>query len=164
MNAANLQGTTVTLLLNADDSLRLRAGRAIATMLEDCGLKVKLVEVNSNEFLTQLKKGDYDLYLGQTRLSPNMDLTAFFTKNGKLNYGNLTNTTAYAMCLEALANQGNYYNLHKEVMDSGLICPILFRSYAVYATRGLITNLTPSRDNMFYYSIGRTMADAMIKG
>ena len=164
VNAANLQGTTVTLLLNADDSLRLRAGRAIATMLEDCGLKVKLVEVNSNEFLTQLKKGDYDLYLGQTRLSPNMDLTAFFTKNGKLNYGNLTNTTAYAMCLEALANQGNYYNLHKEVMDSGLICPILFRSYAVYATRGLITNLTPSRDNMFYYSIGRTMADAMIKG
>ena len=47
-------------------------------------------------------------------------------------------------------------------MDRGLICPILFRSYAIYATRGLVTELTPARDNMFFYSIGKTMADAKI--
>lgn len=162
LTGANLQGAQVTMLLNSDDSLRLRAGRAIADMLEVCGLEVTTLEVNSAEFKKQLKDGEYDLYLGQTRLSPNMDLSAFFTKNGSLNYGGLTDTTAYAMCLEALANSGNYYNLHKEVMDRGLICPILFRSYAVYATRGLVTQLNPARDNMFYYSIGKTMADAKI--
>ncbi len=91
-----------------------------------------------------------------------MDLSAFFTKKGSLNYGGLTDTTAYAMCLEALANSGNYYNLHEEVMDRGLICPILFRSYAVYATRGLVTQLTPARDNMFFYTIGKTLADARL--
>ena len=163
LTAANLQGVQVTMLLNSDDSLRLRAGRAIADMLEVCGLEVTTLEVNSTDFKKQLKEGEYDLYLGQTRLSPNMDLSAFFTKNGTLNYGGLTDTTAYAICLEALANSGNYYNLHKEVMDRGLICPILFRSYAVYATRGLVTQLNPARDNMFHYSIGRTLADAKIE-
>ena len=162
LTGANLQGAQVTMLLNSDDSLRLRAGRAIADMLEVCGLEVTTLEVNSAEFKKQLKDGEYDLYLGQTRLSPNMDLSAFFTKNGSLIYGGLTDTTVFAMCLEALANSGNYYNLHKEVMDRGLICPILFRSYAVYATRGLVTQLNPARDNMFYYSIGKTMADAKI--
>jgi hypothetical protein len=48
-------------------------------------------------------------------------------------------------------------------MDGGLLCPILFRSYAIYATRGLVSQLNPARDNMFYYSIGKTLADAKIK-
>jgi peptide/nickel transport system substrate-binding protein len=162
VEAAGLTGANITLLLNADDSLRLRAGRAIGEMLTACGLTVTINEVNSAQFTEQVKWGKYDLYLGQTRLSANMDLTAFFAKNGTLNYGGLADTTAYALCLESLANQANFYNLHKEVMDDGQLCPILFRSYAVYATRGLVTKLTPSRDNMFYYSTGRTMADALI--
>ena len=44
-------------------------------------------------------------------------------------------------------------------MDSGRICPILFHSYAVYAQRGLVADLAPSRDTVFYYSIGKTLAD-----
>ena len=48
-------------------------------------------------------------------------------------------------------------------MDQGLLCPILFRSYAVYATRGLLTGMAPSRDNIFYYSIGKSMEKALIK-
>ena len=48
-------------------------------------------------------------------------------------------------------------------MENGSICPILFRSYAVYATRGLLTGLTPARDNVFYYSLGKTMDEALMK-
>ena len=40
---------------------------------------------------------------------------------------------------------------------------MLFRSYAIYATRGLLTGLTPSRDNVFYYSLGKTMNGALIR-
>ena len=45
-------------------------------------------------------------------------------------------------------------------MDEGYLCPVLFRSYAVYAARGLVTNLQPARDNLFCYSIGRKLEDA----
>jgi len=161
LTEANLQGAAVTLLLNSDDSLRVRVGRAIGKMLTACGLEVTILEKESADFIEHLRWGEYDLYLAQTKLSPNMDLSAFFQKNGSLNYGGLSDAAIYAISLEALANSGNYYNLHEMVMEDAQICPILFRSYAIYATRGLVTELTPARDNVFYYTLGTTQADAL---
>ena len=91
-----------------------------------------------------------------------MDLTPFFSANGALNYGGIDDIGVYTLCLQALENQGNYYTLHQRVMEDGYLCPILFRSYAVYASRGLLTELQPARDNLFCYSIGRTITDAYV--
>ena len=162
VTAAGVEGDSVTLLLNKDDSLRLRAGRAIAEMLTAGGLKVVTAEVSTKEYKSRLSKGNFDLYLGQTKLSPNMDLSAFFSQSGKLNYGGLADTATYFLCTESLANTGHYYNLHESIMENGQLVPLLLRSYAVYATRGLATNLKPSRDNVFYYNLGRTLSDALI--
>ena len=129
-------------------------------MLSTTGLIVEVVSASSSDYRVLLAQGDYDLYLGQTKLSPNMNLTPFFSSGGELNYGDIDDVGIYTLCLQALENQGNYYDLHKAIMDEGYLCPILFRSYAVYAARGLVTNLNPARDNLFCYSIGRTMEDA----
>jgi hypothetical protein len=48
------------------------------------------------------------------------------------------------------------------VADDGRLCPILFRSYAVYAKRGLVSDLTPARDNVFFYHLGKTADDVLI--
>ena len=69
----------------------------------------------------------------------------------------------YTLCMDALANHGNFYTLHQNVMADGGLCPILFSSYAVYATRGLLTGLTPARDSVFYYSLGRSMESALLQ-
>ena len=153
----------IILLVNKDDSLRLRAARAIAQMLKDAGMKVTMSEKGTKSYQSALKKKEYDLYLGQTKLSPNMDLGPFFSSKGALNYGGLRDEAINILCNNALANHGNYYTLHKKIMDDGRLCPVLFRSYAVYATRGLLTGLTPSRDSVFYYSLGRTMENALLK-
>ena len=159
---AAIGNTEVIFLVNSDDSLRLRVARAICTMLTEAGLKVTMSEKNTKNYQSALKKKEYDLYLGQTKLSPNMDLNAFFTSKGALNYGGIADVAIATLCSEALANHGNYYTLHKKIMDDGRLCPVLFRSYAVYATRGLLTGLTPARDSVFYYSLGRTMEKALL--
>lgn len=155
--------TVVTVLVNSDDSLRLRVARTIGTALESCGLTVQMKEVDSDDYLYALRMKEYDVYVGQTKLSNNMDLSAFFSSNGALSYGGLDDVALYTLCMEALANHGNYYTLHQSVMDDGRLCPILFRSYAIYATRGLLTGLTPARDSVFYYSLGKTMEKALIQ-
>jgi peptide/nickel transport system substrate-binding protein len=160
---SDMTGKTVTLLVNKDDSLRLRAARSVVTMLQAGGLEVQLSQLKTSDYKAALKKGAYDLYLGQTKLSPNMDLSTFFASNGALNAGNIDDPAYYAIALEALANRGNYYTLHKMLADDGRICPILFRSYAIYAARGLVSGLTPSRENIFYYDRGRTLEDALIR-
>ena len=163
LNEQNMSGSTVVLLVNKDDSLRVRAARAIGQMLTECGLVVQMKELNTSQYLTALQRQEYDLYFGQTKLSANMDLSAFFSSSGNLNFGGISHVGAYTLSLEALANAGNYYTLHQTVMENGLICPVLFRSYAVYTNRGILSGLTPSRDNVFYYILGKTMEDALIK-
>ena len=150
----------LVLLVNSDDSLRLKAGRAIADMLTEGGLPTITKELPTVDYNKVFNAGTYDMYLGQTRLSPNMDLTPFYHPWGNLSFGGLSDNTLYAMCKDALENRGNYYNLHQASVEDGRVVPILFGNYAVYATRGLLTELTPARDNIFRYSLGRTMADA----
>lgn len=157
---SSVKGHTVRLLVNQSDSFRVRVAQEISRMLSTLGMIVEVVSVSSGDYRVLLAQGEYDLYLGQTKLSPNMNLTPFFSSGGELNYGEIDDAGTYALCLQALENQGNYYDLHKAVMDDGYLCPIVFRSYAVYAARGLVTNLNPARDNLFCYSIGRTMEDA----
>lgn len=159
---AGMEGRKVVLLVNSEDSLRLRVGRAIVEMLNEAGLAAEIMSYGGNEFYYALNNFDYDLYLGQTKLSANMDLSHFFSTSGNLNYAGLSNAEVYTLCQQALENSGNYYSLHQTIMDQGYLCPLLFRSYAVYATRGALTGLTPARDNVFYYSIGKTMDDALL--
>lgn len=161
---ASMSAATVILLVNSDDTLRLRVARYVAEVLTAGGLTVDLQALTTSKYQQALKLRNYDLYLGQTKLSSNMDLSAFFSSKGALNYGNISDVGLYTLCTEALANHGNYYTLHKAVMDDGRLCPILFRSYAIYAERGLLTGLTPARDNIFYYSLGKTMEKALISG
>lgn len=155
--------TIVKLLVNSDDSLRARVARDIANTLRGCGANVELLSLPTEEYRKYLKMGWFDLYLGQTRLSPNMDLSAFFAGNGALSWGSLDDVALYTLCMDALANHGNFYTLHQNVMADGGLCPILFSSYAVYATRGLLTGLTPARDSVFYYSLGRSMESALLQ-
>ena len=162
VSQSGMVGKEIILLVNSDDSLRVRVAREIGKMLTAGGLKVQMQELSTSKYQESLKFRTYDLYLGQTKLSNNMDLTHFFSSKGSLNYGKLSDVAMYTLCTEALANHGNYYTLHKSVMDDGRLCPILFRSYAVYATRGLLTGLTPARDNVFYYSLGKAMENALI--
>ena len=159
---AQFVGTPIVLLVNRDDPLRLRTAQAIADMLTEAGLTVTIPEVTGKDYLNALEWGEYDLFLGQTKLSANMDLTAFFAEKGSLNYGGLTHVAANAMMQEALADGGNYQSLHKLVMDDGRLCPILVRSDAVYGRRGLFPGLSPARDSIFYYSLGKTMEDARV--
>lgn len=154
-----MAGQTVTLLVNKEDSVRVRAARLIAQMLTDCGLVVEMKEYSSTQYTEALLAGNFDLYLGQTKLSASMDLTQFFVSGGSLRYGGLTDSAIYEMCKKALENSGNFYNLHQMILEDGQLVPILFRTNALYAQRGLASDLEPARDNVFFYSLGKQLTE-----
>lgn len=159
---AEAVGAEIKLLVNSDDSIRLRVARRIGQMLSASGLKVTMVEKNTENYLKALKNRSFDLYLGQTRLSPNMDLSAFFNSGGSLSFGGMSTPALYGLCVNALANSGNYYTLHQKVLEDGKLIPILFRTYAIFAQRGAFSELTPARSNVFFYHVGRTLEDAKV--
>lgn len=161
--AANLTENSITILLNGDDVVRHRAGLAIADMLRAGGLKVSIIKSSAEDLVENLQYTEYDLYLGQTKLSANMDISAFFGPYTSLNYGGLADPALYQMSLDAMTNAGNFYKLHEAVMEEGQLCPIAFQSDAVFAQRGTLSDLAPARDSVFHYTLGRTLEDALIK-
>ena len=156
---AGLKGSKVVLLVNSNDTRRIQVARAIARMLEGCGLKVEVKEETKDPYYRALQYKTYDLYLGQTRLSPNMDLTEFFYEDGKISFGPMNEAAIYTQCLLALENSGNYSDLHRAILNDGRLTPVVFRNYAVYANRGVVEDLAPARDNLFYYDLGRSLQD-----
>ena len=160
---AGVFGRPLIILVNSGDSKRVRIARTIGQVMTDAGFVVEMKECNQEDFNYNLQIRNFDLCLAQTKLSPNMDLSAFFYTYGALSYGRVNDPALFSLCNEALANHGNYYTLHQAVMNDGRVCPILFYSYAVYATRGLMTELSPARDNIFYYSLGKNMTEAKLE-
>ena len=128
-----------TMLVCSSSYIRVQAANEVARMLNELGFNITVKSMEYSEYKQALLLGDFDLYYGEVRLSPNFDLSPFFGATGTLNYGNLSDSTMMNLCSMALVNSGNTYNLYKRVCERGYITPILFKSYALYTTRGAVT-------------------------
>ena len=95
-----------------------------------------------SEYRQALQSGNFDLYYGEIRLSNNFDLSPFFSPSGSMCYGGLDDSVMLNLCNQALANNGNSYNLYKRLCERGYITPVLFKHLAVYTTRGSIAHPT----------------------
>lgn len=153
-------GTELELVVWSADFSRVEMGNLIAEALAPFGIEVKVTAVDFAKYKQRLKNGNFDLFIGEVRLSNDFDLTPFFKEDGDLNFGGITNQEVYELARKTLANSGNAYDLFEQVMDNGLLCPVLFKSYAVMVTRGKLSSLQPAVDNVFHLPGGRTLADA----
>ena len=163
MLSANIpQGYVCDLLVCSADTARLELGRRIADTLTEAGLKTELRSVDSETYRYRLSAGQYDLFLGEVRLSGSFDLTEFFRAYGSLCYGGIRSSGMEQLCYDALENSGNCYDLYRGVMENAYFCPLLFKSYAVMANRGVIGSLQPAVDNVFHLPGGRSLADASV--
>lgn len=155
-----LMGVTTYLLVCSDNPVRVTAAQVIADQLNELGMNVTLNALPREKYLKALEVGNFDFYLGEVRLSPNFDLSCFFDTGGNLTYGGMADPAISRLCLAALENDGNYYDLFEAIMDDGQLTPLLFRTYAVYATRGTVTSLLPGVDNAFHTANSRQLSTA----
>ena len=48
------------------------------------------------------------------------------------------------------------------VADDAKVIPVLFGANCVYSDRGQLLDLSPSRDNVFFYTLDKTMESAKV--
>ena len=131
-----------TMIVCSSSFQRVQAATKIVDALNELGFDLELKSMEYNEYKKALLENNFDLYYGEVRLSSNFDLSPFFSYYGSTNYGNLSDSTMLNLSNLALANSGNSYNLYKRLCERGYITPVLFKSYAVYTTRGAVSNPT----------------------
>lgn len=135
-----------TMIVNAASPQRVEAANAIADALNALGFQITVQALDSDEYRAALRYGNFDLYYGEIRLSPNFDLGNFFREHSLGSYGGMVNGTMLTLCAGMLENSGNAYDLHKRIMEQGYLCPILFKTYALYAARGTAASISPAVD------------------
>lgn len=86
----------VKIIVNEESALKVSCAKLIATSLKNLGLKVTLSALPFDEYRQALAAGSYDLYIGEVKISPNMDLSCFFKKGGQASYGISSNTITNA--------------------------------------------------------------------
>ena len=149
------------LLVCSEDPKRVAAAEYIADVLQQAGLNIVVNAVDRETYESDLRKGDFDLYYGEVRLTANFDLSEFFKEYGNLQYGSIASGGLAALCTAALENSGSYVELCSQLMQLAPICPVVFKSYALYVSRGTITSITPAVDCVFHNAgTARTLADA----
>ena len=80
-------GLRFTLLVNAENNMRVAAAKLIANQLAEFGIKLQVKQMKYDAYTAALKSGNFQLYLAETAIPPNMDLSELILPGGSAAYG-----------------------------------------------------------------------------
>lgn len=146
------------LLVNSDNSFKEKMGRAIAADLEAVGFRVTVTALPWEEYKKALNSGDFDLYLGETRLTGDFDLTPFFTAGSGLCYGGAPDKTLAAALAEARAT-GEWQGFYEGYTQRPPFVTLCFKTGAALTQWGQVSGLKPTQGNLFYQLENWTFRD-----
>lgn len=134
------KGAQAVLLVCSESEQRVKTANRIADALSDCGVETTVRALGQKAFSEALAAGAFDLYLGELRLSPDLDAAAIL----RTGYGGVgAFASLFELCNAARENSGNAYDLQKTILTDGILCPIAYKTETVYAKRGLPVTITP---------------------
>ena len=138
----------VSLLVNKENQFKLETAEFIKGYLEAIGFKINLKAYTSDYYTEAVKLGSYDIYIGEVRLSPNMDLFPIF--GGDVSYG------IDPLCASA-ARYNQYLNGKCELMDfvntfneDLPVIPLCYRNAAASYTNSMQGNFSSCDGDVFY--------------
>ena len=70
---------SLKLIVCSESSVKVKLANAVAEMLAEAGIEVKVSSLSYSSFMTALENGNYDLYIAEMRLGADMDLTKILT-------------------------------------------------------------------------------------
>lgn len=151
-----------TLLVNSDNDTRQAIADQITQALTGLGVTVTVKRLPWNDYTAALSAGQFDLYIGEVRLTGDFDPTALLA--GDLNYGRYA-SGAFAQALSGWkAARGEQARaqaaqvLWGQFAQDAPIAPLCFKRGSLLVRWGTVSNLQPTRANPYYQMEQWTMA------
>lgn len=150
-----LQGKSLTLLVNNENTAKASAAQLVAYQMETAGLTVELRQMSFEDYSAALAAGEFDLYLGETMLTADFDLSPLLGSAGALNYGRwwAENADGLLWTMHAAASEdkpATVDGLFALLNEQTPIVPIAFKNGSVLTQWGRLSGLSPVRGNVFY--------------
>ena len=143
---------TLTILVSESDSFKVSIADYLSRTLSGGALTIKVRALPWNDYLTALQNGNFDLYLGEVRLTADWDISPLVRTGGALNYGGYADEQCDTLLDTFLQSESEETarTLYRYLDQSAPIAPIAFRTSSVLTPSGLIDGLTPTASSPFY--------------
>lgn len=135
-NSAGKQ-LSIKILVNKDNGFKAAAAQSIKAMLEKLKISVTVSSLSEKEYRSAVSSGKYDIYIGEVKLTADMDLSSLLKKGGSISFGIDTSGKASAAYEAFLAGTGDV-DAFIETFNSDLpFMPLCYRSGIAVYTRSL---------------------------
>ena len=145
------QKVSLKLIAPSDDPRKVALAKDVKSAVQKASVNVELSLLSDEEFYLMLSEGYYDMYIGETRLSANMDLSSFLDEGGSLSFGikDPTLTDGYYSFRSGNLDLQTFIGLFDERLP---FIPICFVNGVAYYSR-LLNIEEASCENNIYESV-----------
>ena len=135
---------SLDLLVCKDSSSQTILANTVANQLYEYGIKINIKAVSREQYLSSLKGGHFQLYVGEVKLLPNMDISPLVLSGGSAAYGvasaspsledgNLVDNSDYRLVLEGyLKGKNTIADVATSLLSSMPLIPIAYRNALIF--------------------------------
>ncbi|MFA9379820.1 MAG: ABC transporter substrate-binding protein, partial [Acetanaerobacterium sp.] len=139
---------TLSVLVNTENFYRTQTARVVKDNLAAIGVDCAITELSSKNFLAAVQSSEFEMYIGETRLYANNDLSEFFSSGGALSYGGVANSgMPYASLREG---QIGYTYFCSTFFEQSPFIPLVFRNGVACFTETMSYNVKSSMSDPFF--------------
>ncbi|MDP4118313.1 MAG: ABC transporter substrate-binding protein [Bacillota bacterium] len=145
-----------TLLVNEENSKRCSVAEYFSQAAADSGITIHLKKVSYENYISLIGNGEFDMYIGQTILSGDNNLTPFIGTNGYSNYGKYSNSESDSLLNELLTSKDEpsrnevLTKLQKKFREDMPYIPLYFENEMMVYNSKKLGNITPQMANNFF--------------
>lgn len=141
---------TLSLLVNAGSTQREAAAGIIADAFEAAGIELTVERVSFEEYTRRIAEGNYDLYLGELRVPPNLDLSTLIAPHPAVGPGCVRDEELLAVYKKVKAGQEDLSALDSAFRRSMPVIPLVYRRGMVAFSRDFSANIVATEQDIFY--------------
>lgn len=139
----------MTVLVNSENEEKTKAAKLIADGLRQVGIDAEVEAVEFEEYKKRLREGDFDLYVGEIKLTADMDLSPFFSENGEAGYTIDSDSTVSKAYYDFAAGKIDVSTFDKVFDEYKPFIPVGYRYGIAYYSRELRYEGTVSENDIF---------------
>lgn len=142
---------SVSILVNSESEERVKIAEQLAAKMKESGMTATVVKCSKTEFSSKIQNGKYDMFIGETDLLPNNDLTELLATGSNL-FGFSDNELDVMLSqIGTLSSQEDikavWKNISSRVEEMSPIAPICFTAKSLVTSAKLKSGVEPSLEN-----------------
>ena len=155
----------IRFIVNSDSTAKVLAARKICDQLNALGITTVLYELTWADYMECLEKGDFDMYYGEIRLTPDWNLSELFRPRENrskdltfqgMNYAQ-TRDYGYVNLYEKYLAEGEgpargeaFQAINRYITETGIILPICFERRELLTHRGVAAGISATQYDVFH--------------